>query len=90
MLHPWIALVPLVLAGTQQSPASIQSRENLRMLNLSGTPVTDTGLVHLKGLKSLERLMLDYTKVTPAGVAKLRKALPDAKITARGQYRGKE
>lgn len=38
-------------------------------INLSGTKVTDAGLVHLKGVK---RIDLRHTKVTDTGVVHLR------------------
>jgi hypothetical protein len=53
----------------------------LHYLNLYGTEVTDAGLEHLKGLKSLESVHLWQSKVTEPGVKKLQTALPNAKIT---------
>ncbi len=44
------------------------------------TQVTDAGLVHLKGLTSLETLWLIGTQVTDAGVQDLQKALPNCQI----------
>ena len=44
-------------------------------------PITDAGLVHLKGLTNLEGLLLIGTQVTDAGVAKLKEALPDCRIS---------
>ena len=38
-------------------------------------------LVHLKGLTKLQALYLNGTKVTDAGVAELKKALPNCKIS---------
>jgi hypothetical protein len=54
--------------------------KNLRVLDLSNTPVTDAGLKHLEGLEQLRWLNLCNTKVTPAGVTALQKKLPDCKI----------
>jgi hypothetical protein len=45
-----------------------------------GTPTTDAGLVHLKGMSNLKHLDLRYTKVTDAGVAVLKKSLPNCQI----------
>ena len=46
-----------------------------------GNGVTDAGLVHLKGLTNLTNLILPYhTQVTDAGVAELKKALPNCDI----------
>ena len=46
----------------------------------SGYKLTDTGLVHLKGLTNLQSLSLISTKVTDAGVKDLQAALPNCKI----------
>ena len=48
---------------------------------LRGQPLTDAGLVHLKGLKNLQRLDLSATQVTTAGVEDLQSALPECKIS---------
>jgi hypothetical protein len=42
--------------------------------------VTDAGLVHLKGLTKLEKLVLSGTMVTDAGAKDLQAALPKCKI----------
>ena len=52
----------------------------LRTLDLSGTRVTDAGLVHLGRLSRLRMLQLTGTTVTAAGVKKLQKALPKCRI----------
>ena len=43
--------------------------------------ITDAGLVHLKEMTSLEMLWLHGTQITDAGIAELRTALPDCKVT---------
>ncbi len=43
--------------------------------------ITDCGLVHLKGLANLLGMYLYRTKVTDAGIAKLKQALPNCGIT---------
>ncbi len=45
------------------------------------TKITDAGLVHLEGLRSLQALLLGGTQTTGAGVAKLQKALTECDIT---------
>ena len=45
------------------------------------SPIDRLGLVHLKGLTRLETLTLGGTKITEAGVADLKKALPNCKIS---------
>jgi hypothetical protein len=50
------------------------------MLSLANTDVTDKGLVHIKGLTNLTVLRLQQTKITDAGIAELKKALPKCSI----------
>ena len=49
-------------------------------LTFGGWRITDAGLVHLKGLTNLLTLILTDTQVTYAGVADLKKALPNCNI----------
>ena len=49
-------------------------------IDLAGTQVTDTGLIHLQKVNGLARLVLRNTQVTDEGVKKLRLALPNCKI----------
>jgi len=44
------------------------------------TKITDVGLMHLKGLKNLEKLVLTETNVTDAEVEKLQQALPKCQV----------
>ncbi|MBI3467745.1 MAG: protein kinase [Planctomycetes bacterium] len=60
--------------------AHLRGLTSLQYLNLKQTAVTDAGLVHLHGLKKLVSVSLEGTKVTAAGVAGLRTALPNCKI----------
>jgi hypothetical protein len=57
----------------------------LESLDLGGTEITDAGLIHLKGLTSLRRLVLRSVlhekRVTRAGVADLKRALPLLHVT---------
>ena len=52
----------------------------IQSLDLRGTIVSDEGLIHLERLQSLEVLRLEDTSVTPQGVERLRRALPDCDI----------
>ena len=52
-----------------------------RMRPLLNWSITDSGLVHLKGLTNLKSLSLYKTQITDAGIAELQKALPNCKIT---------
>ena len=45
------------------------------------TTWSDAGLVHLKGLNELKRLLLVGTRVTNAGVNDLKEALPNCTIS---------
>ena len=54
----------------------------LESLNLGGcSKITDAGVVHLEGLTGLKWLNFLGTKVTDAGVEKLKAALPECEIT---------
>ena len=54
--------------------------KSLRFLSLNWTQVTDQGLEALKGLNQLKGLDLGRTKTSKAGIDRLRKALPTARI----------
>jgi hypothetical protein len=59
--------------------AHLQTLTRLRTLMLQGEGITDAGLDHLTGFAALRELYLPQG-VTPAGVAKLHRALPKCKI----------
>lgn len=59
--------------------------ECLKMLNLENTNVTDEELEYLKGHAHLQELWLDGTKVTQAGIDKLKLALPKCEIKWYGE-----
>ena len=58
--------------------------QQLTVLGLQGTKITDVGLYKVAKLTQLEKLLLNHTKVTIAGVtqisSKLQTALPKCKI----------
>jgi len=64
--------------------AELKEIKSLKHLRLESRPseriITDAGLEHLKGLTNLKTLWLVNTKVTPEGVEKLQKALPNTQI----------
>lgn len=75
-------LTILNLQGTEVTDAGLKSlaeHKNLSQLNLNATRVTDAGLKELAACMNLVVLELG-SKVTDAGVANLRKALPKCKI----------
>jgi len=53
---------------------------NLQTLILSGSNITDAGLVHLKGMTELQWLSLRKTQITDAGVSGLKESLPICEI----------
>ena len=53
---------------------------NLQTLILSGSNITDAGLVHLKGMTELQWLSLRKTEITDAGVSGLKESLPICEI----------
>lgn len=70
---------------TDKGIAEIARMTNLRHLQLGPLSITDTGLAELGKLTDLKSLYLHYTRrVTAAGIAKLRAALPKCEITSQG------
>jgi hypothetical protein len=53
---------------------------HLRELDLRQTEVSDAGLRHLHGVRTLRRIFLERSFVSNAGVAALRKALPACEV----------
>jgi beta-lactamase regulating signal transducer with metallopeptidase domain len=79
------ALRELNLRYTKVTDAGMQDVKEfkaLESLDITYTNVTDAGLKELEGLKGLRELRCVGAAVTEAGVERLRKALPEAKITA--------
>lgn len=56
----------------------LKAIENLNLGNAIG--VTDAAIVHLQELKALREINLAGTRVTAAGILRLRKALPGLRI----------
>ena len=84
-LAPLKGLEELVLNNTQVTGAGLRELAPLTGLHTLFLTycegVTDAGLKDLAGLKGLKELiLLNSTEVTAAGVAELKKALPDCKI----------
>jgi hypothetical protein len=71
------------LAATRATDADLAhfaAAPDVESISLVYTQVTDGGLEHLSGLKRLRTLDLRFTQVTPQGAARLREALPRARI----------
>ena len=62
--------------------AEVPRMKNLSLLELWETSVTDAGIQHLEGLDRLKSIDLRGTKVTSRGVARLRLANPDCRVTS--------
>ena len=70
---------------------NLKGLTKLTELNLEGCKrVTDAGLAHLEGLKSLKTLTLRSTAVTPKGLKKAQKALPNCRLVTSGASAGEE
>ncbi|GDY23788.1 hypothetical protein LBMAG56_51350 [Verrucomicrobiota bacterium] len=54
--------------------------KNLETLIAAGTGITDAALEHFAGLSNLRRLEISGCKVTDAGVAKLKQAIPGLEV----------
>jgi len=59
----------------------------LEILDLSETGVTDVSIEHLTKMKSLKLVFLDRSKVSPAGVEKLRRKRPDCRVIFGPRYK---
>jgi hypothetical protein len=59
----------------------VVSLRQLQELILQDTGVTDVALKALASLKKLKTVYLNGTKVTAAGMADLKKALPECEVT---------
>jgi internalin A len=57
---------------------------NLKLLGLEGTKISDSGLVHLQSLSTLEDINLDGTNITSAGLKKLKNLSKLKTISAAG------
>ena len=56
---------------------------HLTYLHLKRADISDQGLQHLQSLKQLNTLILQYTNVSPDGVAQLQGELPNCLIENR-------
>lgn len=67
-------------ALNDQNLACLTPLKKLESLSLRGMPITDEAMNQLTRFRGLKHLDLRETKVTPAGVAALRKELPDCSV----------
>jgi len=71
---------------TDAGAASLKGLKQLKSLNLSGNQITDGSIKTIVALKTVERLNLSDTKLTTAGEAKLKEALPDCWIQTKDPF----
>ncbi len=58
----------------------LKALKSLKILNVSGTELTDKAVVALKEMKTLTELNVEATRISVAGVEALKNALPNTKI----------
>jgi hypothetical protein len=66
---------------TDRGLSHLKNLRHLKSLwvDLGKSDISDTGLIHLEGLPALEELAVQNSRVTPAGIAKLKRATPALK-----------
>jgi len=69
-----------VYNATDEDLVPLEYMDNLSLLDLRETPITNAGLSYLSNLTNLRELYLGETSVTEAGADKLQKALPNCYI----------
>jgi hypothetical protein len=69
------------VALTDEGVTHLAGLSNLEFLHLGKTQVSDAGLAALTGLRNLKQLVITFCpRVTDAGVAKLKEAIPALSI----------
>jgi hypothetical protein len=75
----------LGIGGINISDVGLENLQRLKQLQAIGiygtTHITDTGLESFRLLTKLQKVYLERTQVTPEGIQKLQRALPNCKIT---------
>jgi len=66
---------------TDQGLSHLANLKALESLNIHSCPkVTDAGLRHFEGLACLKRLRLDFSRITKAGIARLKARIPGVEV----------
>ena len=80
-------LLSLTIAGecTNDELKGLAACERLTSLSLSSPKITDAGLEHLKGLTKVTSISISTSGTTTEGIAALRAALPNCRITTFGR-----
>jgi len=80
----------LTLIGTRVTDSGLETISGLKELShlaigsqADQSEITDAGLAHLAGLSKLTNLTILKTRITDAGIAKLKENLPNVKIDGR-------
>jgi len=74
------SLVLLNTSVTDDGVAHLIELPNLKSLALYSPYITDESVKHLASIKSLRRFLASVTSITPRGVERLQKALPECEI----------
>ncbi len=74
---------------TDQGFAHVANLKKLTMLDMSltGTKLTDSSVETLAGFQSLKSLNLDRSRISPAGIERLKRALPKAHISSARMFK---
>ena len=76
-----IVFVELIGAKiTDDDLKTLERMPHLEALFLGNTPITDDSVKYLKTMRQLEMLSVSGTNMSPAGVAELKRRLPETKI----------
>lgn len=80
-MYGWKSIEIFADELSARSFEELSSFDDLEVLDIYGTSVTDDALRHLYGLKNLKSLVLTNTKVTIEGISELQRHLPHLSIT---------
>lgn len=67
---------------------SLAHLERLTQLSVNSAKIDDVGVEHLKGLKKLTTISITRSGISAEGIAALRAALPDCRVSSFGGSRG--
>jgi hypothetical protein len=66
--------------ATDADLADLKVFKSLKVLEFGGSQITDRGMVHVKGLTTLQQVYVRNSRITAAGVRDLQQALPKLQI----------
>ena len=79
-VRPAVIELSLDSAVNDGDLVGVAEHAQLKWLILDNTDVSDAGLVFLYRLRKLRRLYVRGSRVTSAGIEKLKRALPDVEV----------